>query len=487
MADPTKHGFWQTIPGMMTASAGILSAATGMLVALNQTGFVDLRQMAGGKPAAQSSSLGTPSPALRTEDNPSKAIPETEKSTVEAKTHQDQAVSAPRVQDLPARPPLDAADRRVEAKLPESTAPSGIHAGGARIPAPETERRVVVESTTLQEPSPSVWPAREKPMQPKPIPERVAEVKRPQELSPTSVARPVVTKEPGADIERKAGPTISLEERAPSAASAQRDGTLPRSDTPARMAEARRKEEPPMVKQPSNHDVKKSEALRQRPEESRVVGKAKALATEPSEKKHPETASEAKKDKRQFAQADIKQPGKPLGSSTAPSTKDAAPAKGTPLRLAGLTLTVPGSWTKEEVPRSPMGPVAVFKIPKSDPGGEDGAVRITHYPNMKGKDKDEMNIERWIGQVAKADGTPSARSDAKITTTEIGPVRLTVVDLSGSVKMTMRDAAKPDQRMIAAIVDHPQGPHFVVTAGPTAAMEKWAPQIDAFLKSAKTD
>ena len=134
-----------------------------------------------------------------------------------------------------------------------------------------------------------------------------------------------------------------------------------------------------------------------------------------------------------------------------------------------------------------MGPKAVFKIPKTDPNGEDGTVRITHFPDMKGKDKDEMNIDRWLGQVSKPDGQPLTRSDAKITTTEVGQVRITVVDMSGSAKLTMRDTAKPNQRMIAAIVDHPKGPHFVVSAGPAASMEKWAAQIDAFLKSAKVE
>ena len=178
----------------------------------------------------------------------------------------------------------------------------------------------------------------------------------------------------------------------------------------------------------------------------------------------------------------------------APATKPAetakppaAPTKGTPLKLTGLTLTVPESWVEEKVEASPMGPKAVLKIPKTDPGGEDGIVRITHFPNMKGKDKDEMNIDRWVSQVSKPDGQPCTRSDAKITTAEVGAVRITMVDLSGTVKLTMRDTAKPNHRMFAAIVDHPQGPHFVVSAGPAASMEKWAAQIDAFLKSAKPE
>jgi len=55
------------------------------------------------------------------------------------------------------------------------------------------------------------------------------------------------------------------------------------------------------------------------------------------------------------------------------------------------------------------------------------------------------------------------------------------------VKPTMRDSSKPNQKMIAAIVNHPKGPHYVVSTGPTASMEKWAAQIDAFLKSAKVE
>lgn len=188
----------------------------------------------------------------------------------------------------------------------------------------------------------------------------------------------------------------------------------------------------------------------------------------------------------QSAQAQTPQPAPPA-KPVEPAKPVAAPTKGTTLKLTGLTLTVPEGWIEEKVETTPMGPKAIYRIPKLDAAGEDGMVRITHFPNMKGKDKDDMNIDRWLGQVTKPDGQPLTRSDAKITTTEVGPVRLTVVDMSGSAKMTMRDTAKPNQRMIAAIVDHPQGPHFVVTAGPAASMEKWAAQIDAFLKSAKVE
>jgi len=185
------------------------------------------------------------------------------------------------------------------------------------------------------------------------------------------------------------------------------------------------------------------------------------------------------------ASAQHGEPAKPAAEPVKPAAT--APASSSELALAGLKMTVPAGWTREETPSTPMGPVAVFKIPKTDPAANDGAVRITHFPNMKGKEMDDRNIDRWIGQVAKPDGSPMTRADAKITTSEVGPIKLTVVDLGGSVKMTMRDSAQPAHRMIAAIVDHPKGPHFVVATGPSAAMGKWAAQIDAFLKSAKVE
>jgi hypothetical protein len=36
MADePKSHGWWQTVPGMLTATAGIITAVTGLIIALH--------------------------------------------------------------------------------------------------------------------------------------------------------------------------------------------------------------------------------------------------------------------------------------------------------------------------------------------------------------------------------------------------------------------------------------------------------------------
>jgi hypothetical protein len=165
--------------------------------------------------------------------------------------------------------------------------------------------------------------------------------------------------------------------------------------------------------------------------------------------------------------------------------------KGTPavdsaggkLALTGITFTVPAAWKSQDPGTGPMAAKAVYSIPASKSGDGEGIVRITHYPEMKGKD--DMNIDRWVGQVAKADGKPSTRADAKIEKTESGNIRITTVDLTGNVKITMKDTGKANQRMIAAIVDHPKGPHFVVAAGPEESMKTWGNDILGFIKSAK--
>ncbi len=42
---PPSHGsFWKTVPGLLTAAAGVISAVTGLVVAVNQTGVFDSRK-----------------------------------------------------------------------------------------------------------------------------------------------------------------------------------------------------------------------------------------------------------------------------------------------------------------------------------------------------------------------------------------------------------------------------------------------------------
>ncbi len=202
-------------------------------------------------------------------------------------------------------------------------------------------------------------------------------------------------------------------------------------------------------------------------------------ATPPSPQHPPTTAKAAP-----TAPPTTTPPGHPDVPDTHAATASTA-QDGSSLKLTGISLTVPSGWVAQPTPTGPMAPKAVFSLPHTGESGEDVSVRITYFPSMKGKD--EMNIDRWIRQARHADGTPLTRADAKIERKEFGNVRVTTVDVSGTIQATMRAAPKTGNRMIAAIVDHPRGPHFVSIVGDKAAMDHWEPTIRSFLHSAKVE
>jgi hypothetical protein len=54
-----SKGWWQTLPGLLTAAAGIITAITGLLVAVHQTGLFDRAS----HPAAQTQTQTNPDPS----------------------------------------------------------------------------------------------------------------------------------------------------------------------------------------------------------------------------------------------------------------------------------------------------------------------------------------------------------------------------------------------------------------------------------------
>jgi len=200
----------------------------------------------------------------------------------------------------------------------------------------------------------------------------------------------------------------------------------------------------------------------------------------------PETPREAEP----AAPAPAKTPAKPASPHAAADRNTLPPAhppigNTAPGSLTGVSFDVPKDWVVEPAPPSEMGPKAIYSLAKVESDEEDASVRITYFPGMKGKD--DLNIERWVAQVRRPDGSTSTKEDAEIVVEQIGDVRLTIVDITGSVVTGMGVAgpAAPNQRLIAAIVDHPEGPHYVKVTGGIATMEKWAPSVYEFLKSAK--
>lgn len=150
-----------------------------------------------------------------------------------------------------------------------------------------------------------------------------------------------------------------------------------------------------------------------------------------------------------------------------------------PTRFAGISLTPSAEWRAFDPGNNPMGPVAAFLLPAAE--GAEGAaeVRLTHYPGMKNIPL-EMNLDRWYGMVVQPDGKPT-KDVARLETFDAGGAHITVADMSGSI------SGVANQRMIAAAIEHEQGPHFLKVTGPEATVAQWRDSVIAYLKSAKVE
>ncbi|GIK16417.1 MAG: hypothetical protein BroJett003_13810 [Planctomycetota bacterium] len=156
---------------------------------------------------------------------------------------------------------------------------------------------------------------------------------------------------------------------------------------------------------------------------------------------------------------------------------------------AGLVLTIPESWTNQPLPLTPMAPVCILHLPPEGAAQDLAEVRITYFPSMHGMPPD-LNIDRWLKQMKDGEGKDLTREAAKITSRNVGDLSITIVDASGQIVISgpgMPATNIADGRMIAAIVDHPRGPHFIKITGPKVTLDKWAEAAYAFIETAKLD
>ncbi|GAB4251160.1 MAG: hypothetical protein Kow00109_26930 [Acidobacteriota bacterium] len=159
-----------------------------------------------------------------------------------------------------------------------------------------------------------------------------------------------------------------------------------------------------------------------------------------------------------------------------------APAPGDTSASAGLPvpLRAPEGWIAE-TPSSSMRQ-AQFRLP-----GEAGDAEVAVFTGIGGSP--QANIDRWVGQFSG----DADRPEPQTTSRQIGPYRVTVVDVSGTYHPAgmgpmMGGGAsaepKPGYRMLAAIIElEGQRPVFVKLTGPAETVEKWADSFQAYLDS----
>jgi len=151
---------------------------------------------------------------------------------------------------------------------------------------------------------------------------------------------------------------------------------------------------------------------------------------------------------------------------------------------ASLKFDAPAGWASK-TPSSSMR-LAEFTLPKVASDPEDGTLTVYYFGNQGGSV--QANIDRWIGQLAQPDGRAS-KDVAKTTTIESkSGLKITLLDVSGTYVAEVTPGStehfnKPGFRQLAAVVDTPNGPHFVKVVGPAATVAKWESSVMSFLKS----
>ncbi len=158
-------------------------------------------------------------------------------------------------------------------------------------------------------------------------------------------------------------------------------------------------------------------------------------------------------------------------SDSSDQSGNGAQSGGTPIAAPGAIFTLPAGWISE-TPSSSMR-LAQARIP-----GDAGEGQLTvFYFGAGGGGGLESNLARWIGQVELAAGTQPRRESF-----ESGGFRVTWIEVEGTIKPSTMGMGpsepQPDSRMLAAVVEGPQGPWYFKATGPAATL---AAQREAFL------
>ncbi|MEJ8837217.1 hypothetical protein [Ramlibacter sp. AN1133] len=121
--------------------------------------------------------------------------------------------------------------------------------------------------------------------------------------------------------------------------------------------------------------------------------------------------------------------------------------------LLRYSVPVPAQWQPQ--PPASSFRLAQFRVPAAS-GAGDGEVVVFHFGAGQGGSA-AANIARWTSQFAGPDGKPvSPRTEAFTT----GGLPVTLVELAGTYARGVggiNGAPRPDQKLLAAVVEAPEG------------------------------
>lgn len=171
--------------------------------------------------------------------------------------------------------------------------------------------------------------------------------------------------------------------------------------------------------------------------------------------------------------------GKNPGMAAPPSTSP-LPDKSGLIDVGAIAFKMPGEWGVE-TPKSSM-----RRAQLSAPGSAGPGELVVYFFGPQGAGSAEANVERWVGQFEKPDGSPvtdSVQSKSKVAGMDV--VR---VEVAGQFSGRMAPSGVPqptedDQRLIAAIVNSEGGPYYFKLLGPNASIAENGAVFDALIAS----
>jgi len=156
------------------------------------------------------------------------------------------------------------------------------------------------------------------------------------------------------------------------------------------------------------------------------------------------------------------------------------PDAGGKIDLGAMTVQVPKKW--EFVKPKALMRRAQFSVP--GPSGD--AEAIVFFMGKAGAGSEQRNIDRWISQFTDDSGDRVV--DVTPKEKKISGFDVTQLEVAGNYGGGMTPTgqpgqAKPDQRLIAAIVDTPKGPYYIKLLGPDATVAANRDAFNAMLAS----
>src|SRR5262245_12313636 len=159
-------------------------------------------------------------------------------------------------------------------------------------------------------------------------------------------------------------------------------------------------------------------------------------------------------------------------------------AAGVVVDLGGLKATAPAAW--KEVPVASSMRVKQFSVP-----GKDGEAELAIFFFGQGQGGSvDANIDRWKKQFTPPEGK-TLDQVSKVQKMKLPSTNATVLDVSGTYMFKARPMdpgpgePRPNSRMLAVVLETPQGNYFIKLTGPAKTIEKNKKDFDGWLKAFK--